>query len=303
MYQLVYKIAQNTAGTPPKFGDDIHELFYKIAKNTAGTSPGFGERMYDLLYKIAGNFGGSPVFGDGVYNLLLKTAGGGGAVAPPSPLLTGLVAYWKLDEASGSRADSSGNGSTLSLAAGAVPSRVGRVGNGADFVPGNWLTCASNPNIVMGDIDFTIAGWLWFDTLASQNPLEKNDGTYIDYVIYGTPAGEYGAIVASPSGSVLIQTPPGVAANTWHFVVLQHDATTHTLSLSRDNGVGSASASTAGKPPYVTTGSLTIGAGRGGGYGFDGIIDEIGIWKRLLTPAEITQLYNGGVGLTYPFTP
>ncbi len=32
---------------------------------------------------------------------------------------------------------------------------------------------------------------------------------------------------------------------------------------------------------------------------FDGIIDEIGIWGRNLNTSEITQLYNGGSGITY----
>lgn len=39
------------------------------------------------------------------------------------------------------------------------------------------------------------------------------------------------------------------------------------------------------------------------GWYFDGQMDEVGIWSRGLTPAEITQLYNGGAGLAYPFTP
>jgi len=30
-------------------------------------------------------------------------------------------------------------------------------------------------------------------------------------------------------------------------------------------------------------------------------IDEVGLWSRVLTPTEITQLYNGGAGLAYPF--
>ena len=34
----------------------------------------------------------------------------------------------------------------------------------------------------------------------------------------------------------------------------------------------------------------------------DGIIDEVGIWARSLSDAEVTQLYNAGAGLTYPFT-
>ena len=30
-----------------------------------------------------------------------------------------------------------------------------------------------------------------------------------------------------------------------------------------------------------------------------GLLDEIGIWKRALTPSEVTDLYNGGSGMTY----
>jgi len=35
---------------------------------------------------------------------------------------------------------------------------------------------------------------------------------------------------------------------------------------------------------------------------FDGNIDEVGIWDRILTTDEITELYNAGAGLAYPFT-
>jgi hypothetical protein len=36
---------------------------------------------------------------------------------------------------------------------------------------------------------------------------------------------------------------------------------------------------------------------------FDGLIDEFGIWDRLLTDAEVTQLFNGGSGITYDASP
>lgn len=35
---------------------------------------------------------------------------------------------------------------------------------------------------------------------------------------------------------------------------------------------------------------------------FSGSIDEIGYWNRRITSTEITQLYSGGSGLSYPFT-
>lgn len=37
----------------------------------------------------------------------------------------------------------------------------------------------------------------------------------------------------------------------------------------------------------------------GNGFYLNGTVDEIGYWKRELTAAEITQLYNNGLGLTY----
>jgi len=37
-------------------------------------------------------------------------------------------------------------------------------------------------------------------------------------------------------------------------------------------------------------------------YCYNGSIDEVGIWSRLLTDDELTELYNSGAGLQYPFT-
>lgn len=39
------------------------------------------------------------------------------------------------------------------------------------------------------------------------------------------------------------------------------------------------------------------------GYDYYGLIDEVGLWNRALTPTEIgTTLYNSGTGLSYPFS-
>ena len=37
------------------------------------------------------------------------------------------------------------------------------------------------------------------------------------------------------------------------------------------------------------------------GYYMDGLIDEVGIFSKALNQTEITDLYNNGNGLTYPF--
>jgi len=38
-----------------------------------------------------------------------------------------------------------------------------------------------------------------------------------------------------------------------------------------------------------------------GTWGFAGELGEIGLWKRVLAPADVVQLYNSGAGLSYPF--
>jgi hypothetical protein len=75
MYGLAYKIAANTGGSKPRPGDGIYDLFYKAALNTAGTPPRPGDRLYDLLFKLAGNTGSNkPAPGDGTQALLSKIA-------------------------------------------------------------------------------------------------------------------------------------------------------------------------------------------------------------------------------------
>ena len=52
--------------------------------------------------------------------------------------------------------------------------------------------------------------------------------------------------------------------------------------------------------PTGTTGAIGSRTSTFGTY-YTGDIDEFGIWSRALTSTEVSQLYNGGVGLQYPF--
>lgn len=54
-------------------------------------------------------------------------------------------------------------------------------------------------------------------------------------------------------------------------------------------------------PGSVTTTSTVFGNDTTFATGFTAPLDEIGLWSRALSGSEITQLYNGGAGLQYPF--
>ena len=89
-----------------------------------------------------------------------------GAFAPDGTctLDSAAVAYWKLEEASGARADAIGantltDSNTVTVAA-------GRVGSAGQFVAANseTLTSVDNAALSMGNIDFTLSAWVYLDT-------------------------------------------------------------------------------------------------------------------------------------------
>jgi hypothetical protein len=92
-----------------------------------------------------------------------------------------------------------------------------------------------------------------------------------------------------------------IVANTWNHIVANYNGTNiYELYL---NGV---------KLPYTPVGTMqaftitetTVARDRSTAAAyFNGTVDEIGIWNRTLSQAEITQLYNSGAGITYSKNP
>lgn len=79
----------------------------------------------------------------------------------------------------------------------------------------------------------------------------------------------------------------------WHMITITVDGTTHRMyidGLNVDND---------------TTGDNIFGGDSGangffmGDASFTGTMDEVGFWDRSLTNEEVTQLYNGGDGITF----
>lgn len=92
-------------------------------------------------------------------------------------------------------------------------------------------------------------------------------------------------------------------AGVWqHFVLVYNGAT----MKGYINGTEVLSTGLTGFLDQEFTGTPPVMVGQwgegDGGY-FKGGIDEIGIWNRTLSPAEVTQLYNDKVGITYSTPP
>jgi hypothetical protein len=216
-----------------------------------------------------------------------------------SPLLTDLVAYWKLDEPSGTRFDSVGTNNLTDI--GSVGSGIGKQGNAASFVAANNEYLDGGDILDIGDGSLTVSCWFRTTDNGALVPLigkpwgGNKAGRYAIYLTSGTVECN-----VQDAGGTRTATSPGTYNDgNWHLAIQVIDRA-NGLFLYVDNVL-------VDSVPGAITGSLDTGDPFLIGFYsnliayLDGDVDECGVWERVLTNSEITQLYNGGAAITYPF--
>ena len=206
-----------------------------------------------------------------------------------------LQGYWRL-ESDGT--DSSGNGYTL---AGTAPTyTTGKFGNGGDFDSANneyLLIAAANCGNIKITGDQTWSCWYKPEDIGSDYRLMgiANSGVsdgWMNFIHDGAsnkPIFQYrgsGAIASIVSDTVM-------SAGTWYHICGTYTGSNDLLEIYV-NGVRNFD--TAATAQITPVGDFAIG--RMGGYVADetnGIIDDVAIWNRVLTDAEVQFLYYGGI--------
>lgn len=241
------------------------------------------------------------VFGDTVS---LSTGGGGGGSG--SSLATSLMASWKLDDTS----DASGNGHTLTTHSNTF--NTGKIGNCAYFVGASnqWLSLANHADVQMGNIDFTIGCWVYLDSKTARMQIVAKDSDVSspanrEYELFydqGTDRFTFTFFnAAGTSFDAVANTFGSPSITTWYCLIGGFNTATGFPFISVNNGTVDEGGT--GTPQTPGTAELRIGARVYSGFQdyFDGRIDDVNIWKRVLTPTEKTTFYNSGNGLEYPF--
>lgn len=220
-------------------------------------------------------------------------------------LIAGLVSHWKLDEASGSRADAYGTNTLTDN--NTVTQGAGKIANAAQFTASNseYLSCADNPSLRIFGTDFSFAFWVYLDTKSADqrfvSRIHASLGTARDYrIAYDVASDRFVFLIftttGSPQASASTFGSPSLA--TWHFIVANYTLATKTLGISVNAGTENTTVHT-GLTQNSNT-SFNIGRDAFGGYA-NGRIDEVSFRKRTLAAPERITLYNAGNGIAYPF--
>jgi beta-lactam-binding protein with PASTA domain/Ca2+-binding RTX toxin-like protein len=217
-------------------------------------------------------------------------------VVSTGPAANGLVLWLQFEEGSGSTALDSSPSGRNGIISGAT--RVpGQVGNALSFDGVNDMVTVLDGTSSPLDLTtgMTLSAWVQPAALAGwETVIVKEHGTVgLAYALYardGAVAGPAGYVRPSNSGvEQAVNTPVSLLIGPWSYITTTYDGATQRLYV---NGVQVAS--------RAQTGSLTVnnGAVRIGGNAiwpdefFQGSIDEVRIYNRALTLAEIQADMN-----------
>jgi hypothetical protein len=261
-----------------------------------------------LSFAIALALGVSPVAFGAQCNFLLLGAGTCGSAGGASPMLTSLVAYWDFEDTSGSLIDVHDN-NDLTETGGTIASIAGLVSNARDFVAADteYFNLADNTDLSTGDIDFTINYWVRLDSTStsfhatkgfqSDNNAQQEWGCLNNGAVSFQCSFAFGTSTIIPNTSGFV-VGGNIQVATWYMVTAWHDSVNNTVSMTV-NASGSVVSSSHSGGVNDGNREFTIGARSSLGLPMDGLMDETGFWKRVLTSAERTWLYNAAAGRSY----
>jgi len=139
--------------------------------------------------------------------------------------------------------------------------------------------------------DFTVSFWAKPAILngAWRGTVTKSRETATNFFgIWMSNLNQWYAGSAGPAIGVYFGTPSGVGK--WDFITVVQDASSNELSYYQNGAPADLVQTTSETINWDSTGDLIIG-GTGNNEMFNGSIDEVRIWNRTLSPAEIYQQY------------
>ncbi len=228
-------------------------------------------------------------------------------------LTDNLISYYRLEaDSTDSLAVNNGSDTAITYSSG-----NGKISNGAGFDGSTSKIVAKTSAILAALTNASISFWLK-NTLGggagtaqvvpyAERGSSGNDIWKIEQIRntgLGITVGSLAFVHRDDAGTLDNHfIPTGVVVNdgNWHHVVFTKAGVACKFYIDRElKSSGNLSGN-----DTMTNATLESWMGQDKGDSaakYTGSIDEVGLWSKTLSPAEVTQLYNGGSGLQYPLS-
>jgi hypothetical protein len=212
-----------------------------------------------------------------------------------TPTDANLIAYWKLDEASGLPQDSKGTYHGTGNR-GITYDPTGKIGRDFNFAVDSFASFGTTADLAKQI--FSSCAWVWTDVTAAQVMYTRRGGTKDSWALASDAGGLWYFVQRNTAGDLKYTNTAGaISANAWHFVCFSRDDK-NTMYLWVDNVLAAPTVYTG----YVYQGTdinTHLGSRSDLSEDFDGRLDEVSYWDKNLSASDVNALYNQGKGVTY----
>ncbi|RTL06208.1 LamG domain-containing protein, partial [Candidatus Dependentiae bacterium] len=211
-------------------------------------------------------------------------------------LIDNFVAGWELNESSGNAADVLG--STTLTNDNSVSYAAGLFDNAASFDTGNRRLTNTSTSIGLTDSGgYTWSMWVKITTMGDCYLFDHlgtsgGNNRIIGYINGGTSS------LRAYVGNDVNAGTNSLTTNTWYHIVYTRSGTTVRIYLDAVEKVNGTSTNWNGGTNFTLGNNYSANSNTAGVK----LIDRCYLWDRALSGSEITELYNGGAGLAYPFS-
>lgn len=214
--------------------------------------------------------------------------------------VTNPLVWFKFDEASGDAVDSVAGLTGVSTS---VTYTGGKINNAAVYNGSAFHTVSDNAALKPTNA-ISFGGWVFVSATSSFQMMfakGENAGDTRSYEMRCNGTTTKPEIQMRVGGGSFVQARgnTNLGTSVWKHVIYTRTGTTHVIYVDGAAQTLEASVTNAADIDYSTD-ALWFGQ-RNGALRFNGRLDEWGIWNVALSSAEVTELYNGGAGISYPF--
>ncbi len=208
-------------------------------------------------------------------------------------LLDGLAAWWRLDEGSGTLVEDTTVNNNDGTAYGPTIVTDGKYGNALDFESSESdYVSIPNSDSVNLNLNFSITAWIKPESFPSIAGVVTKLSNSSDKQYALSTKGSSIGFDYENNGNNWEMTGGTLSSGTWQLVTVTITSSRYVTLYINTTAVNSG---TPGSTTDLTTQAVQIGRW-GGGYNsnyFDGVIDDVRIYNRVLETYEIEALYNG----------